>query len=168
MPDAISITGTQLHPTAETEAEAKAEAEAGSSCNLPAQSRGKKVEKGRMKGKQPRRRSTAGQAPNSDPPHFSQIMDTMQLNYVQVNQMTMDMLCIAGVTQPQPINGPSDGEPEYLIPQHIYVRYLTPTSLVHDNVNGAPCLIDPSLVEDNNTTPPQDRSHNPTPSPISV
>jgi len=92
----------------------------------------------------------------------------MQLNYVQVNQMTMDMLCIAGVTRPQPINGPSDGEPEYLIPQHIYVRYLTPTSLVHGNVNGAPCPIDPSLVEDNNTTPPQDRSHGPTPSPISV
>jgi len=73
MPYAISITGTQPHPAAKTEAEAKAkaEAEAGSFHKPPAQSRGKKVVKGRMKGKQPCRRSTAGQAPNSDPPHFS-------------------------------------------------------------------------------------------------
>ena len=121
MPNAVSITGTQPHPAAETEVEAEAKAEAGSSRNPPAQSRGKKVVNSRTKGKQPCQRSTAGQAPNSDPPHSSQMMDTMQSNYVQVNQMTMDMLCIAGVTRPQPINGPSDGEPEYLIPQHIYV-----------------------------------------------
>jgi len=54
MPNAVSITGTQLHPTAETEAEAEAKAKAGSSRNLPAQARGKKVVKGRTKGKQPR------------------------------------------------------------------------------------------------------------------
>jgi len=166
MPDAVSITGTQPHATANTEAEA--EAAARSSCNPPAQSRGRKFVKGRTKGKQPHQRSMAGQAPNSGPPDSLQIMDTMQSNYVQVNQMIMDMLCIAGVTQPQPINGPGDGEPEYLIPQHIYVRYLTPTSLVHDNVNDAPCPIDPSLLEDNSTTPPQDRSHGLRPHPLMV
>ena len=48
MPDAVSITGTQPHPAAETEVEA--EAEAGSSHNLPAQSRVKKVVNGRTKG----------------------------------------------------------------------------------------------------------------------
>jgi hypothetical protein len=75
---------------------------------------------------------------------------------VQVNQATMDMLYTAGVTRPQPINGPSDGEPEYLIPRQIYMRYITSPSVPNDNVNESPCLIDPSLLEDN-THPPQEQ-----------
>jgi len=64
-------------------------------------------------------------------------MDTMQSNYVQVNQMTMDMLCIAVSLDHSQLMVLVMVKPEYLIPQHIYVRSLTPTSLVHDNVNGA-------------------------------
>ena len=87
-------------------------------------------------------------------------------NYIQVNQMTMDMLCTAGVTRPQAINGPGDGEPEYLVPCDIYVRAITtPTSVVHANVNDAQCTIDPSLLEamDTRTSPPQESSGCPRP-----
>jgi hypothetical protein len=70
----------------------------------------------------------------------------------------MDILCAAGVTRPQPINGPGDGEPEYLVPRHSYDRYITPMSPLN-----APCAIDPSLLEDNNTTSHQERSQYPKP-----
>jgi len=70
----------------------------------------------------------------------------------------MDMLYIAGVTHPQLINGPSDGEPEYLIPHQIYMRYMyiTCPSVPNDTVNDSPCPIDPSLSEEN-TTPHQEQ-----------
>ena len=70
----------------------------------------------------------------------------------------MDKLCTAGVTRPQPINGPGDGEPEYLIPQEIYMRYITPVPLENNNVNDTPCQIDPSLLEAN-STPPRGSQH---------
>ena len=77
-------------------------------------------------------------------------MNTMQSTYVQVNQTTMDMLCRAGVTRPQPINGPGDGEPEYLVAQQIYLRYIAAPaapSTLNNNANDTPCPIDPSLLE---------------------
>ena len=85
--------------------------------------------------------------------------------------MTMNKLCAAGVTQRQPINGPNDGEPEYDIPQQIYMRYIacTPPAapLRNDMVNDTPpCQIDPALLEDNNYAPPQERSHRPKPRPL--
>jgi hypothetical protein len=85
---------------------------------------------------------------------------------VQVNQRTMDILCTAGVTRPQPINGPGDGAPEYLIPRNIYDRCITPMLPSNENVNNTTCAIDPSLFEDN-TTSPQKRSQRPKPHPLS-
>lgn len=160
MPDAESATGTGHHPAAEPNAEAQG------------QSRSRKRAKRKSKGKQPRRQSTTAQTPNSEPnaaadpeagartghhpdaDSHSPDPDTSQSSYVQVNQATMDVLYTAGVTRPQPINGPGDGDPEYLIPRQIYMRYITPPSVPNDNVNDPPCPIDPSLLEDN-TNPPQ-------------
>jgi hypothetical protein len=42
-------------------------------------------------------------------------------------------------------NRPGDGEPEYLVPKHIYMRYI-------DSANSSPCSIDPSLMEKTSTT----------------
>src|SRR3981189_1946675 len=105
----------------------------------------------------------AEEAHSSEPPNSSQI--TTQLSDVRVNQTTMDILRIAGVPQPQPINGPADGEPEYLIPQYFYTRYITHMSQGSDNVNNNPCPIAPSLLENNNTMHPQQRSQRPQPRP---
>ena len=82
--------------------------------------------------------------------------NTERQSYMQVDQATMNMLSTAGVTQPQPINGPGDGEPVYLIPCQIYMQYMyiTSPSLPNDTVNKCSCPIDPSLLEEN-TTPPQ-------------
>jgi hypothetical protein len=80
--------------------------------------------------------------------------NTARQSYVQVNQATMDMLYTAGVTCPQAINGPGDGEPEYLIPRQIYMKYMyiTRPSVPNDTVNEHSCPIDPSLLQAN--TPP--------------
>ena len=80
--------------------------------------------------------------------------NTARQSYMQVNQAAMDMLYTAGVTCPQPINGPGDGEPEYLIPRQIYMRYMyiTCPSVLNDTVNEHSCAIDPSLLQAN--TPP--------------
>ena len=83
-------------------------------------------------------------------------------NEVQVNQLMMDILCRAGLAQPQPINGPGDGDPQYLIPRATYMRYMGPMSGV--NVNDPP--IDPSLFQNHNSTPPpQQTSQCPKPCP---
>ena len=76
--------------------------------------------KSKSKRKEFGRRSAVRQPPDSEP-------DPTPLDYVRVNQMTMNKLCAAGVTQRQPINGPNDGEPEYDIPQQIYMRYIACT-----------------------------------------
>jgi hypothetical protein len=157
--DAESIIGTSPHADAVADADADAESQS--------QSRGRKRAKGKAKRKQPRRQSTAEQAPNSAPPDPLQITDTAQSNYMQVNQTTMDILCTAGVTRPQPINGPGDGAPEYHIPRNIYDRYITPMSPSNENVNNATCAIDPSLLYDNNTTSSEKRSQRPKPRPLS-
>src|SRR3979490_2338758 len=103
----------------------------------------------------------AEEAHSSEPPNSSQM--TTQSSDGRLNQTTMDILRIAGVPQPQPINGPADGEPQYLIPQHFYTRYITHMSRGSDNVNNTPCPIDPSLLEYNNTMQPQQRSQLPQP-----
>jgi len=97
-------------------------------------------------------RPQAGHAPDADAQ--SADCNTARQSYVKVNQATMDMLYKAGVTCPQPINGPGDGEPEYLIPRQIYMRYMyiTCPSVLNDTVNEHSCLIDPSLLQAN--TPP--------------
>jgi hypothetical protein len=104
----------------------------------------KRVATGRKKPKQPGRTSTAAAA---QPPNSLQLTDTTELNYVQVNQTTMDILCTAGVAQPQPINGPADGVPEYLIPQHMYARYITHVSGGNEDITDTSCPIDPSLLD---------------------
>jgi hypothetical protein len=104
----------------------------------------KQVATGRKKPKQPGRTSTAVAA---QPPNSSQLTDTTESNYIQVNQTTMDILCTAGITQPQPINGPADGVPEYLIPRHMYARYITHVSGGNENMTDTSCPIDPSLLD---------------------
>jgi hypothetical protein len=59
----------------------------------------------------------------------------------------MDILCTAGVTQPQPINGPADGMPKYLIPQHMYARHITHVSGGNENMTDTSYPIDPSLLD---------------------
>jgi hypothetical protein len=83
----------------------------------------------------------------AQPPNSLQLSDTTELNYVQVNQTTMDILCTAGIAQPQPINGLADGVPEYLIPQHMYARYITHVSGGNENMTDTSCSIDPSLLD---------------------
>src|ERR1700723_3133722 len=79
------------------------------------------------------------------------------MTYVRVNQMNMNEICTTvGVTQPQAINGPNDGDPEYLIPQDIYMRYMAFTQvgpLAIDKPNDTPFALDPSLMEENYCTP---------------
>jgi hypothetical protein len=104
----------------------------------------KRVATGRKKPKQPGQTSMAVAA---QPPNSLQLTDTTELNYVQVNQTTMDILCTAGITQPQPINGLADGVPEYLIPQHMYTRYITHVSGGNENMTDTSCPIDPSLLD---------------------
>jgi hypothetical protein len=83
----------------------------------------------------------------AQPPNSSQLTDTTESNYIQVNQTTMDILCTAGVAQPQPINGPANGVPKYLIPQHMYARYITHVSGGNENMTDTSCPIDPSLLD---------------------
>ena len=79
------------------------------------------------------------------------------MTYVRVNQVTMNEICTTvGVTQPQAINGPNDGDPEYLIPQDIYMRYMAFAQvgpLAIDKPNDTPFALDPSLMEENYCTP---------------
>src|ERR1700723_1802389 len=79
------------------------------------------------------------------------------MTYVRVNQMNMNEICTTvGVTQPQAINGPNDGDPEYLIPQDIYMRYMAFAQvgpLAIDKPNDTPFALDPSLMEENYCTP---------------
>ena len=89
MPKPEAATNTEL------QANANAQPEAPSSRNPNAQLSGRKLAKGKAKQKQPGWRSTAEQAPNSEPLISSQITDTTQSNYVQVNQPTMDILAIS-------------------------------------------------------------------------
>ena len=79
------------------------------------------------------------------------------MTYLRVNQVTMNEICTTvGVTQPQAINGPNDGDPEYLIPQDIYMRYMAFAQvgpLAIDKPNDTPFALDPSLMEENYCTP---------------
>jgi hypothetical protein len=77
--------------------------------NPHSQPRARKAAKGKSKTNIPGQRSTAEQAHNLN-------TSATLSNKVQVNQLMMDILCRAGLAQPQPINGPGDGDPQYLIP----------------------------------------------------
>ena len=124
--------------------------------NPPSQPRARRLTKGKSKTKIPGQRLMAEQAHNSN-------TSATLSNEVQVNQSTMDILCRAGLAQPQPINGPGDGDPQYLIPRATYVRYMGPMSGA--NVNDPP--IDPSLFpNDKSTPPPKQTSQRPKPRPL--
>jgi hypothetical protein len=170
MTDAELANGTGHHTTAE-------------SADAKAQPRSRQRNK-KSKGMRPRRQSTTAQPSTSEPAADadnstmtghqadaaadagpmtgpppdadaqSPDRNTARQSYVQVNQATMDMLYTAGVTCPQAINGPGDGEPEYLIPRQIYMKYMyiTRPSVPNDTVNEHSCPIDPSLLQAN--TPP--------------
>jgi len=143
-------------PVPDPDPEGQSQGLAASSPNPRSQSRARKAAKGKSKPKKPGQRSMAEQA------HDLNTSATL-LNDVQVNQMTMDILCRAGLAQPQPINGPGDGEPQYLIPRDTYMRYMGPMS--GDNVYDPP--IDPSLLQNDNSTPPsQQTSQRPKPRPL--
>jgi hypothetical protein len=140
MPDAAPTPEADAAPDARLVATAK-----GHAVSAPKPSaQSKRVATGRKKPKQPGRTSMAAAA---QPPNSSQLTDTTESNYVQVNQTTMDILCTAGIAQPQPINGPADGVPEYLIPQHMYTRYITHVSGGNENMTDTSCPIDPSLLD---------------------
>jgi hypothetical protein len=86
MPNAESITAIGKH--ADADAVSKPQGH----------SRGRKQAKGKTKRKQPHQQSAAELAPSSELPDPLQITDTALLNYVQVNQTEMNILCAAGVT----------------------------------------------------------------------
>jgi hypothetical protein len=65
--------------------------------------------------------------------NFSPLTETNQANYVQLNQTEMDRLYGVGVLQPDPINGPANGEPQYLVPQDIYAGNINDFSLPYND-----------------------------------
>ena len=168
-PDPGSSADAEADADADDAADAAGPANAPSATQPHAKSRGRlrsqKTAKGKSKAKQTGRISTAKRAHNPEPPNSSQLTNTTQSGYVQVNQTAMDILCTAGVPRPQPINGPADGEPEYLISRDMYARYITHLSLRKENANNEPCPIDPLLLEGDHTAPPQARSQRPKPRP---
>ena len=91
--NAIAVPEDEAVTNTKQQADADAEPEAASSRNPNAQSSTKKLAKGKGKQKQPGRRSTKNQASNSERLVSSQVRDTTQSDYVQVNQITMDILC---------------------------------------------------------------------------
>jgi hypothetical protein len=134
---------SKVQPAPDTDTEpadpAMADPDQSSKKSRSAKSKGKRKHSGR--------RSTVQPASDTDP----------MMTYVRVNQMTMNEICTTvGVTQPQAINGPNDGDPEYLIPQDIYMRYMAFAQegpLAIDKPNDTPFALDPSLMEENYCTP---------------
>lgn len=75
-----------------------------------------------------------------------------QPSYVYVNQQQMDFLQNAGIPLSQPVNGPNDGDPEYLVPHDLYARYITGQSVAaHQPTLDVECPIDPILLQEKGT-----------------